>query len=351
MPPWMRQLWPELRPWINAPRPFVLATLVEAVGSSPREVGAVLAARPAEVGVEFLGGVSSGCVENDLLGRVSEVLGANRVEEHRFGPEAVTPWATGLTCGGHIRVRLEPYFAFREDPVMREIARVWHAFLDEDEPGALISRGRRHLLLMSDGSVLGERREWPAELLARALGELSDSALNGFCEGEGEEAVFVRFARPRPRLVLVGAVEIAVALARLAAALPVRVVVVDPREAYASAARFAPAVVDLRRGWPAVVVPALGLGPRDALVALSHDDKIDDPALLAALGGDCGFVGALGSGASQERRRERLLEAGVSPAEWARLRGPVGLWHGGREASSIALSVLSEWFAGSDRHR
>lgn len=343
----MREIWPRLKPWIEQAHPFVLATLVAAEGSSPRAVGAVLAVRPEGRHPHFVGGVSSGCVENDLLERASAVLHENAVEEHLFGPEKVLPWATGLTCGGTIRVRLERYFAFSPDPVMREIATVWHRFLDEDEPGVLLSSGARHLLLMNDGSILGTRADWPPELLEASLGELREGSAQGRLATDGGAGVFLRFNRPRPRLILVGAVEIAVELASLAASLPVRLTVVDPREGYLTPERFAGTTAERVVAWPQEYLRAHPLEGRDMVIALSHDAKIDDPALVAALANPCGRVAALGSRQSQERRRERLREAGVPEGQLQRLIGPVGLWHGGRDAQSIALSILAQWRAGS----
>ncbi|MFW6352770.1 MAG: XdhC family protein, partial [Verrucomicrobiota bacterium] len=308
----MEKLWPVMGAWSEARQPFVLGTLVAAEGSTPREVGAVLIAYGAGEAVRFHGGVSSGCVENALFARVPAVLAHGRAELHDFGPEEVTPWASGLTCGGSIRVRLEPWLAFSDDPVVREIASVWAEVMATDDRAVLLSRGDEHLAMLPGGSVLGDRKRWPAEVLSEARRVLEHPKERSRLWGEGAEAVFLRAVGGRPRLFLVGAVEVAVELARMGAGLPVRVVVVDPRGPYLAPERFSGSRAERVEAWPADYFDKVEIAPTDAVVVLAHDEKIDDPALLLALRSSARFVGALGSEVSQERRRERLRAAGLS---------------------------------------
>jgi len=339
----MKSIWSKIAPWVGAGEPFALATLLSVDGSGPRAPGATLAIKPTPEGPVFHGGVSSGCIESDLVERTPHVLSRGAVEVLTFAEDGPTPWAPGLPCGGAVTVRLEPYFAFHPDPVMREIAAIWQRFLVEDEPGALLSRDDRHLLMMSDGSVLGHRREWTGEALEWALQGIRDERAGGQLRADDSGATFVRFNQPSPRLVLVGAVEIAVALVELVQHRSVRPLVVDPRTAYVRRERFGSLVVELRPAWPQDTLPGLSLGPRDAVVVLAHDEKIDDPALISALATNCGYIGALGSRRSHEARLERLRAGGLADAPLARLRAPVGLWRSGRDPREIALSILAEW--------
>jgi xanthine dehydrogenase accessory factor len=339
----MREVAQQLEKWSDRPGPWGLATLVAVEGSSPREVGASLIFDP-QTGA-FHGSVSSGCVENVLLEQLPGIVAEDGVEHLEFGPAEVVPWAVGLTCGGTIRVRLERYFRHSGDPVMREIAAIWQQFWAQDEPGTLLSKGNRHCLMMSDGSILGERTEWPTAALGRAL-ELCRGGLPSelWTPSLGDTApIFLRVNVPRPRLVLFGAVHISVEIARLAAGLDCRVIVIDPRAEYLRAERFPVAPQETILGWPGEILPTLKLGPRDGVVALAHDSKIDDAGLVEAVRGGVGYLGALGSRQSQQARRERLQGLGLSDEECARIAGPVAAGLRSREAGEIALGILQEY--------
>ena len=145
----------------------------------------------------------------------------------------------------------------------------------------------------------------------------------------------------RPRLVVVGAVEVSRTLVRLAKELGYETVVIDGRAAFATEARF-PDVDRLIVGWPDEVADEIGLGPADAVAVLTHDVKFDEPAIVAALARGCRYVGAVGSKKTQADRRARLLEAGVDPDDLARLRGPIGLDLGGRLPAETALAIMAE---------
>ena len=157
----------------------------------------------------------------------------------------------------------------------------------------------------------------------------------------GEAEAFIDVLRPMPTLVVVGGVHIAVALVDLARTLGFRTVVVDPRPAFANRERF-PHADRLEPSWPDEALARLGLTSGTAVAVLTHDPKLDDPALRAALPSAAFYVGALGSQRTQAKRRQRLLDAGLSEADVARLRAPIGLDLGGRSPEEIALSVMAE---------
>ncbi|MFD1332414.1 XdhC family protein [Methylopila musalis] len=154
---------------------------------------------------------------------------------------------------------------------------------------------------------------------------------------------FLAVHAPSPRLVVIGAVHIAQALAPMAAAVGLDVTVVDPRSAFAAPERF-PGVA-LRAEWPDTALPALGLDPFTAVAAVTHDPKIDDPALKAALERGCFYVGALGSRKTHAARRERLRAAGVADAALDRVRSPIGLAIGAASPEEIAVATLAEIIA------
>jgi xanthine dehydrogenase accessory factor len=156
----------------------------------------------------------------------------------------------------------------------------------------------------------------------------------------GDAEYFINVYNPPLKLVIVGAVHLAQALIPLARAAGYDVTVVDPRAAFASRERFPDVVV--HNEWPDEVLPQLDLGPRTALVALTHDPKIDDPSLDAALRSDCFYIGALGSNKTQGARRERLAAAGFKEADLRRIHGPIGLAIGARGPAEIAISIMAE---------
>jgi xanthine dehydrogenase accessory factor len=151
---------------------------------------------------------------------------------------------------------------------------------------------------------------------------------------------FVNIHNPPLRLVVIGAVHIAQSVIPMAQQLGYDVTVIDPRGAFATGARF-PGVA-LHAEWPDEVIPAIGLDPRTALIALTHDPKIDDPALFAALKSDAFYIGALGSKKTQSSRAQRLKDAGFGDCDIARIHGPIGLAIGAKGAPEIAVSIMAE---------
>ncbi|MGJ0510473.1 MAG: XdhC family protein [Methylocystis sp.] len=301
--------------WRRAGRGVAIATVTETFGSAPRPVGAHLVVE--ESGL-FCGSVSAGCVEGEVITAALDCIadGAPRCLE--FGIADETAWRVGLSCGGRIAVHVE---------------RV------DDERAALFARiiaetaARRPCALATplDGGA--------AQLLA--AGEVAATADQraGLIARDGRR-LFVNLYLPGPRLILVGAVHVAQALAPMARLAGFDVLILDPRAAYAAAERFPGALLDVR--WPEDALPEIGLDAFTAVAVLTHDPRIDDPALRLALASPCFYVGALGSRATQRRRAERLAAAGVTPAALARLRAPVGLDISAVTPAEIAVSILAE---------
>ena len=333
----MREVLADVRRWRGEGKPVALATVVETWGSAPRAVGAKMALTP-DGGIS--GSVSGGCVEGAVVEAGRQALAASKPRLLSFGVTDERAWEVGLACGGKIEVFVAPL----DPPVFAAQSRA----LEEDRlaVSATVVRGPDRLLGRARVRVEGGA---PTGTIDPALDAAADAAMaearTRRVEAASEAAepceLFIEAVRPAPTLVLVGGVHIAVALTALAKTLGFRTVVVDPRTAFGNAARF-PDADRLVTEWPAKALAELGLNSSTAVAVLSHDPKLDDPALTAALPSSAFYVGALGSKRTQEKRRKRLLEAGVTEEQLARLRAPIGLPLGGRSPEEIALAILAE---------
>ncbi|MFN4142510.1 XdhC family protein [Aestuariivirga sp.] len=199
--------------------------------------------------------------------------------------------------------------------------------------------GREAVALVTDLAT-GEQRLVPRKNAANdPLAEQLDEAFR-FDQSGSHDGQFINIHNPPLRLVVIGAVHIAQSVIPIAQQLGYDVTVIDPRGAFATGARF-PGVA-LHADWPDEVIPQIGLDPRTALLALTHDPKIDDPALQAALNSDVFYIGALGSKKTQASRAQRLREAGFTDQQLARIHGPIGLAIGAKGAPEIAVSIMAE---------
>jgi xanthine dehydrogenase accessory factor len=312
--------------WARRGRRVALATVVETWGSSPRGVGARMAVD--EDGL-FVGSVSGGCVEGEILATAEEVLATGRPVLRRFGVGNETAWSVGLACGGTIAIFVERI----------EQVDVLQGLID----GARAGHDAMTLLDLDSG----ERRRLAPEALPGEWGQLTREKVASAARRSKDALVetprgtfFLEQWRGPLRLVIVGAVDIAQALAPMAALAGYDVTVIDPRAAFANPARFPG--VRLIAAWPEDVLPELGLDSRSALVALSHQPRIDDPALAAALNSAAFYIGALGSRGSAEKRRERLRASGFADDALARIHGPVGLAIGAANPAEIAIAIAAE---------
>jgi xanthine dehydrogenase accessory factor len=328
------------------------AVVVRTFGSAPRPEGAVLLY--ASDG-RIAGSVSGGCVEGAAAEEIERARATGHARVIRYGISDEAAWDVGLACGGTIDVLVEPILP----PTVVDAARAsvgagGHGAavitpLPGDSPPAAFGPHQpgdgappeTELVVGADGTLQGSLG---SAGLDAALIDVATAALRrGLSRTEdlGGRSLFIEVFPVRPRLVVVGGVEVARSLVRLASELGFETVVVDGRAAFATVERF-PDVDQLVIGWPDEVAEQIGLGPNDAVAVLSHDVKFDEPAIVEALRRGCRYVGAVGSRKTQADRRARLLEAGVSEADLGRLRGPVGLDLGGRAPSETALAILAE---------
>jgi len=291
--------------WLDADRRVLLVTVVQTWGSSPRPPGAMLAVRDDGL-VE--GSVSGGCIEDDIVGRVrADGLGAVKCEVATYGVSADEARRFGLPCGGTIRLVMEP---LTRDSGVRDL-------LAGVESGRLIAR----------------RLD-----LATGNATLAPAAATDALAYDG--SVLTTIHGPRYRMLIIGASQLSKYLAQMALGLDYQVTVCDPRVEYLETWDIAGA--QLVRTMPDDTVVAMQLDERCAVIALTHDPKLDDLALMEALKSKAFYVGALGSRANNAKRRERLKEFEVTDAEIARLHGPIGLYIGSRTPPEIAVSILAE---------
>jgi xanthine dehydrogenase accessory factor len=291
--------------WVDAGRRVLLVTVVKTWGSSPRPEGAMLAVRDDG---HVVGSVSGGCIEDDIVDRTRrEGQQATKCDVVTYGVSADEARRFGLPCGGTLQLVVEP---LTRESGMR-------ALLREVETGHLVAR----------------RLD-----LASGFATLHPARANDGLEFDGK--VLRTIHGPRYRMLVIGASQLSKYLAQIAVGLDYQVTICDPREEYTET--WDVPGVTLVRTMPDDTVQAMNLDERSAVVALTHDPKLDDLALMEALKSPAFYIGALGSRANNEKRRERLREFDLSATEIARLHGPIGLYIGSRTPPEIAVSILAE---------
>lgn len=334
----MRDLVADIDRWLGEGKKVAMATVVKTWGSAPRPLGSKMAISDAG---DVAGSVSGGCVEGAVIEEARAVLSDGVPRLLAFGVQEEEAWAVGLSCGGQIEVYVdlyaEPYRHLAE--ALAEERLVALATVVEG-PAAL--RGRQ-LLMWPDGAVRGELQELSAALEVPAREAFASFQSQRFeLDRRGETLdVFLEVHPPRPKLVIVGAVHVAIPLVSFAKTLGFRTYVVDPRTAFATPERFGHAD-EVLTDWPDEALARIGLNESTYLALLSHDPKLDLPALKVALPSPARYVGALGSKKTHQKRLKALTEEGVPEELQARIHNPIGLDLGGRRAEEMAVAILGE---------
>lgn len=304
--------------WHRDGRGAALATVIETWGSAPRQAGSQLAISGAG---EIMGSVSGGCVEGAVVVEAQEALADGTPRLLSFGVADETAFEVGLACGGTIRILVEPVGTGGGMPVAMLEAIVERRAKRQPVAYGIMPEGWARRLIQPDD----------AGMQARFRADRS---------GVAEDGEFIAIFNPPLRMLVVGAVHIAQALLPMARLAGYDPVLIDPREAFGSIQRFPGETIV--HDWPDEALQAQGLDARTAVVTLTHDSKLDDPAIMAALGSDVFYLGCLGSKRTHARRLDRLREAGISEAALVHIHAPVGLDIGAKTPAEIAVSVLAQ---------
>jgi len=346
----MREVLAEIEAWRAAGKTVAIATNVRKEGSSLRPLGAKMAMTTAQ---EIAGSVTGGCIEGMVYEKAQGVVESGTPKLLHYGIVGEeNPWEVGLSCGGTLDVFVE---ALDAHP-WREIYPALKTCLERGELAAVAT--------VISGSGLGNKLMlWPDR---RKLGSLGNAALDAqvgdWMQGQiaAQEStwktfslaahhveqtdVFVDVLAPVSRLVIIGAAHIAIPLVTLGKALGFYTIVIDPREAFATRERF-PHVDELITEWPSEALERLRPDEGTFIAALSHDEKLDNPALAVALKSPARYVGVLGTRKKLPLRFSALRELGVTDEQLGRLRAPIGINVGAVLPDEIALSVLAEMVA------
>jgi xanthine dehydrogenase accessory factor len=315
--------------WQAEGKGVALASVVNTWGSSPRPIGSYLVADEAG---HFQGSVSGGCVEGAVIGEARAAIKDHKPRLLSFGITNEQAWEVGLACGGKVEIFVAALDG--KEPSLGTVLDAAHA----KQPLALVTD-----LASGEQAMVGEGG-WRGAL---ALPDTAQAAAAQALAAERSTTIedcgrryFINVLSPPRRLAVIGAVHIAQQLVPMAAMAGYDVTVIDPRSSFASDARFPG--VKLVSEWPDAALADFAPDRRSAVVTLTHDPKLDDPALAAALRSNCFFIGALGSRKTHASRLARLKEQGFGDADLARIHGPVGLSIGAVSPGEIAISILAQ---------
>lgn len=300
--------------WTKAGRKVALATVIATWGSAPRPVGSQLVIDADGV---MEGSVSGGCVEGAVVTAAIDAIAAGKFEILEFGVSDDEAFAVGLACGGQIRVLVQPVGDGLSQATLQALADA----RDTAQPVGVatdLATGRSRIIT-------------PADAPDRFRLDRS---------GSEEDGTFITIQNPPLRMIIVGAVHIAQPLVQMARACGYAPVLIDPRGAFGSQARFPGETIV--EDWPDEALDRLKPDARTAIVTLTHDPKLDDPAIMAALRSDVFYLGCLGSPRTHAKRVTRLRDAGFTDDDIARIHAPVGLDIGGKQPGEIAVSIMAQ---------
>ena len=313
--------------WLSAGKEVALATVIDTWGSSPRPVGSQLAV---DNDGTFVGSVSGGCIEGAVIGEAMESISDGQTRVLDFGVTNEQAWEVGLACGGNIKIFIE-----------KANARQTLSLLTDDRPLASVTdiESGAHSFV-SDKKVEGELG-LSEEMLGNVRQAIRDDRSKIY--KADNQSFFAQVFNKPLRMLIVGAVHISQALAPMAEAAGFGVTIIDPRGSFATDTRFPN--INLVDEWPDDAMKVLEPDARTAVVTLTHDPKLDDPALEIALKSNAFYIGSLGSRRTHASRLERLTELGFGQEDFARIKGPIGLDIGATSPAEIAVSVLAQIIA------
>ncbi|MBV00492.1 MAG: xanthine dehydrogenase [Rhodospirillaceae bacterium] len=308
---------PLLTSWIENNHSACLAIVISTWGSAPRQPGSTMVVRD-DLHVE--GSVSGGCVEGEVIRLSQEIMMDGIPRLKQFGVADESAWEVGLSCGGNISVLILPV---ADTGISLSILKQLTAAESKRKPLDVIF----NISDIEKINIIIQNPSLPMNFVHK-------STYNE------KEQIFTLRIRPCNQVIIVGAGHISQVLSQLSVAMDLDVTVIDPRSVFLNEKRFPD--IEIRLGWPQDVLPNLSIDAQTAIVTLTHDPKIDDPALLHSLNTNAYYIGCLGSTKTHQARLKRLKMVGVSDKSVSRLYGPAGIPLGGRAASEIALSILAE---------
>lgn len=342
----MRDVWPEIERWRRSEKLVAMATVIEVKGSSLRPTSAKMVVSATG---DIAGSVSGGCVEGAVFEEVQEVLKTGQPKLLSYGITDAAAWEVGLACGGSIRVFVESLGAAPWINLESQIREILH----DQQLAALATivsgpAAGNKLLLWPDGRQAGDLgalalNRLAADLVPDCWSSDTPGLIAGIAKQTGSE-VFIDLLAPQNRLVIIGAVHIAIPLIIIAKAMDFRTIVIDARSAFATRERF-PHADELIVAWPADALEKIRLDAGTSVVCLSHDDKLDIPALQVALKSPARYVGILGSRITHNNRLKTLRELGPEEDLLERIHAPIGIDLGARFPEEIALSIMAEIIA------
>jgi xanthine dehydrogenase accessory factor len=327
--------------WLQQGQRVALATVAQTWGSAPRRVGSKMAVTN---DLAMIGSVSGGCVENAVIEAAHQVLGDGRPRLLHFGVSDDTAWEVGLTCGGELSVFVEVLDPVWWTPAANAAANdqtfTLITLLDGPQAGAKLMLDAAGEIQVAHGALDAAR----IDLLRTAADDIRTTQV----VTQGDYRLLIEVHEKRSHLILIGGAHVAMPLSRMAQIAGFRVSIVDPRAAFATTERF-PDVDTILHRYPDEALARLGLDANTYVAVLTHDPKIDDEALLAALPSDAPYVGVLSSRRTHEKRVARLRAAGLSDSLLERICTPIGLDIQAKTPEEIAVSILAEIIAARNR--
>lgn len=317
----MKEWIPRIKELVDKEKPFAVARVANTWRSSPRPVGSTMIVLASG---EILGSVSGGCVEISVVKKAMEIMASGQPQLIHYGITDDEAWEVGLSCGGQLDVLIQPAQDFSWEAIFKAI--------DQNEPFCLIN---------------SLQKEWTQQAsfdidfnLSEGMKDQYQSGRSGIIENEDKRYFLHAFPAPYV-LLLIGAAHLTSELLTLAQWYGFETVVIDPRDQFAKNSFSANEPDQFYPKWPQEVLPKLRLNARTFAVILSHDPKIDDPALHILLKADVAYVGALGSRKTHAKRIERLLSQGMTKAQVDQIDAPIGIDIGSHSAKEIALSIMA----------
>jgi xanthine dehydrogenase accessory factor len=334
----MNSVLDTIHSWLGRGDRVAVATVVETKKSAPQPAGTKMGIN--ELG-EVVGAVSGGCVEGAVVEVAERIIDGADPQLLHYGIADEDAWDVGLPCGGEISVWVQNYTSGDEQSRFTELAQSGaRAALVTAVQGSGITGAR--MLVLPEGDPEGTLGDNALDEAAVGFAREALWTERAEMHDVGESKLFVDVVAPPPRLIIVGAVDFAAQLCEVAKIAGWRPFVIDPRARFATTARF-PAAERVIVAWPDKGFAELdAIDPATAIAVLTHDPKLDDAALQAALHSEAFYIGAMGSRRAQARRRERLLASGLDPEALERVAAPIGLDLGALTAAETALSIMSE---------